>query len=137
MCKWSLIKPTINISYENDYAFRFACVEGHLGVAQWLLSIKPDINISANNEHAFKYTCFKGHLEVAQWLLSIKPDIDISVDNDVVFRFVCQTGDLVIAQWLQSLKPNKYVLEIENNKIIKYHPDQYVDDRPIMFNIHL
>ena len=29
-------------------------------------------------------------------------------------------GHLEVAQWIQSLNPNKYMIVIENNKIIKY-----------------
>ena len=34
---------TINVSYDNEYAFRWTCRRGHLQIAQWLLSVKPDI----------------------------------------------------------------------------------------------
>ena len=46
--------PNIDISYQNEYAFRMACQTGQLHVAQWLLKVKPTINISAWNEDAFK-----------------------------------------------------------------------------------
>ncbi len=45
--------PNINISYNDDYAFRLACWCGRLRVARWLLSIKPNIDISVLNEFAF------------------------------------------------------------------------------------
>jgi len=51
-----MVKPDINISDNNEWAFSFACLNGYLHVAQWLLSLqgKPDINISAFNEDAFR-----------------------------------------------------------------------------------
>ena len=42
MMKWLLfVKPDINISAKDEWAFRWACSFGHLEVAKWLLSLKP------------------------------------------------------------------------------------------------
>ena len=35
------LKPNINISAENEDAFRWACKNGHLHVAQWFQSLNP------------------------------------------------------------------------------------------------
>ena len=67
------VNPHINISADNEEAFRWACFYGHLHVAQWLLQQKPTINISINNEYAFREACYYGHLDVAHWLQSLKP----------------------------------------------------------------
>ena len=96
-------------------AFRWACLYGHLHVAQWLLQIKPDINISADNEYAFRWACYYGHLHVAQWLLQQKPTINISINNEYAFRWACFKGHLDVCQWLQSLKPYLYVIEYDEN----------------------
>ena len=66
-------KPDINISADNEHAFRNACFYGHLHVAQWLLQINPYINISADNEDAFWWACRNRHLDVDHWLQSLKP----------------------------------------------------------------
>jgi ankyrin repeat protein len=97
----------VNISFENYYfAFRYACLNGHLHVAKWLLSIKPTINISALNEEVFRWSCSNGQLHVAQWLLSVKPDIVISYFNECAFRWACNNNQLHVAQWLLSVKPD-------------------------------
>ena len=45
IAEWLLkIKPDINISVRNDYAFRHACSNGFINVAKWLLEIKPSID---------------------------------------------------------------------------------------------
>lgn len=100
------IKPYIDISYDNENAFRTACTNGHLEIAQLLLQIKPNIDISAENNFSFVRACYYNHLEVAQWLIQIKPDIDISVKNDFTFSRACANGKLEIAKWLLSIKPN-------------------------------
>lgn len=61
----------------NENEFSYACFNGHLEVAQWLLFIKPTIEVSTYKD-AFHNACFNGHLEVAQWLLSIKPTTEVS-----------------------------------------------------------
>ncbi len=112
VAQWLLqIKPTIDISADNEYAFRRACAHGKLKVAQWLLFIKPNINVSANYNDAFMYACLKGYLHLAQWLLQIKPTIDISINNDIIFMRTCKnSSNLNMAEWLQSLMPFKYII---------------------------
>jgi hypothetical protein len=97
-----------------------ACLNGHLKVAKWLISLEPThgkIDIHATdeetidaytcNEYAFRTACENGHLEVAKWLLSLEPThgkIDIHAGNNYAFKFACFNGHLEIAQWLFSLE---------------------------------
>ena len=114
------IKPNIDISALDEYAFRWACGKGHLNIAQWLLQVKPTIDISAGNEGAFSWACFYGHLNIAQWLLQIKPKINISDGCDYVFRVACYHSRLNIAQWFVSLRPDKYKIKLNANGSIDY-----------------
>jgi hypothetical protein len=109
------LNPTINISFNNEEAFRLACFNGHLHVAQWLLQVCPTIYIPARNEYAFRWACYSGRLHVAQWLLQVCPMIDISVGKEEAFRWVCDNGYLHVAKWLQSLKPYLYVIEYDED----------------------
>ena len=46
IAKWLLeIKPTLNISVDDDYIFRFACENIKIELAQWLVSINTNYNI--------------------------------------------------------------------------------------------
>ena len=54
---YNLYPNNINISANEEKAFRLACKYGHLDIAKWLLEVKPDINISANVEKAFRHAC--------------------------------------------------------------------------------
>jgi ankyrin repeat protein len=76
--KWLLkVCPTINISIDNESAFRHACYNGHLLVAQWLLNVKPDINISVNNNEVFICAAKNKNLNIMKWLASLKPHLYI------------------------------------------------------------
>ena len=120
-------KQHIHISLLNEYAFRWACHNGHLNIAQWLYEIKPTIDISAFNENAFRWACKNGHLDVTQWLYQIKPTIDISAENENAFRITCENGHLEVAQWLQTLIPYGlyYTFQVDkNNKITSYSSEK-------------
>jgi len=90
----------------NNVGFNWACSNGELEIAKWLVSVKPDIDISENNENAFNKACEYGYLELAKWLLLVKPDINISVDNEKAFCGACENNELEVAQWLLSVKPD-------------------------------
>lgn len=96
--------PMLNVY--NDEIFTRACMNGHLELAKWLLTVNPHTNISIYEEEAFGVACQYGHLEVAKWLLLVKPDINVSACDEYAFRCACENGHLVVAKWLLSIKPN-------------------------------
>jgi ankyrin repeat protein len=114
------MKPDIDISAGGDDAFCFACYNGHLKVAQWLLHLKPTIDVFVYNNCAFGWACKNGHLAVAQWLVNLKPELNISDNNEYAFRYACKNGHLEVAQWLQSIIPNKYIITIQDGEIIDW-----------------
>jgi hypothetical protein len=69
------IKPTIDISAENEFAFRHACYYGHLQVAQWLVLLNPTkykIKVSDDDDGNIVYEITKelnirGMKEVSEW----------------------------------------------------------------------
>ena len=91
----------------NDFhcAFLWACKQGHLAVAQWLLKINPTIDISRDEDHVFRHTCKNGHLEIAQWLLEIKPEINISACEEYAFCWASANGDSEMIEWLLQMNP--------------------------------
>jgi ankyrin repeat protein len=93
-------------NYEFEKGWMYACNNGNLVLAKWLLEINPLINISVDNNSVFYYACISGNLEIAKWLISINPNIDISYDNEFVFCSVCENGQLDVAKWLLEIKPD-------------------------------
>ena len=97
--------PTIDISAENESAFRWAIYYGHLEVVKQLYTWKPTINISVGHESAFRYACYNGHLEVVRQLYLWKPTINTSGDYELAFRSACQSGHLEVVRQLYQWKP--------------------------------
>ena len=56
------LKPSLNISIDNEYAFKCACDNGHIEVVNFLLEKKPTIDISIDGEYCFKAACENGSI---------------------------------------------------------------------------
>ena len=71
MGKWLLqIKPSINISEDNDYTFCRACANGKLEIAVWLQTLKPylyKINYDINGKYVSHYVRTKAEAKEARW----------------------------------------------------------------------
>jgi len=125
--KWLLkIKPDIDISRNEEKAFRNACTFGKLNIAKWLLEIKPDINIVILNNFAFVFSCIENHIEVVQWLLQIKPDIYESYHNESIFRECCKWGNLDILKLLYEKIPISVIDNSVNFNLCFYIACKYI-----------
>ena len=109
-------KDKPNIHAIDDEAFRYACYNGHINIAQWLYSLEDKPNIHAKNEEAFRYACYDGYINIAQWLFGLEDKPNIHADDDEAFRFACLNGHINIAQWLVSICDD-YHIEIEDGEI--------------------
>jgi ankyrin repeat protein len=99
------LKKLVNSGTDTQSAFRWACRNGHLNVAKWLLSIEPSIDVRRFGDAAFRSACYNGHLRVAKWLLSIEPLIDIRAYKNSTFNWACKYGQFRVAKWLQRIAP--------------------------------
>jgi len=142
----------IDISNNNEEAFIWACSNGFINIAEWLLSKKTDINISVNNEQAFRSSCANGNLQVLKWLIQLKPDINISILEERAFTNACSTGNLEIVKWLYEYKPaiditaeNHYSIciayQYKHYNIVDYLSEKYlikhIDIPDVIFELNL
>jgi hypothetical protein len=122
-CKKGNLKKAINIYTKHkpnihtrdDEAFRYACVFGHINIAQWLYGLDDKPNIHADDDYAFRFVCLIGYINIAQWLYGLEDKPNIHALDDEAFRFTCSSGHINIAQWLYGLddKPNIHAKDDE------------------------
>jgi hypothetical protein len=71
VAKWlRTIKSDINIGAGNNYAFRHACLNGHLIMAKWLHEIYSSMNV-LTYDVALKSARSNDNLEMALWLCTL------------------------------------------------------------------
>lgn len=101
----------IDLSREDEKAYRWACRNGHLEVVRWLLSVKPDINLMAQNDYAWLMVCRNGHLELAKWLMSTSPR-DIT---EYHWLLANENGHVEMSDWLLEMEPS---LRCDDNAVV-------------------
>jgi ankyrin repeat protein len=107
IAKWlHNINPTIDVSSNNEYVFRWTCFNGHINVAKWLHNIHPAINMSIWNEKCFRYACGFGHLDIAKWLIEVRPGLSVSSKNNFALRYACARGHIDVVKYLVSIIPS-------------------------------
>ncbi len=104
---------------ENDVfnnAFKNACKNGHLHVAEWLIQNKPNHNITSLINSTFLTSCENNNLQIAKWLFELNYDIDIDISflNESIFRWACYRGSLEFIKWLLQIKPNINISALDN-----------------------
>jgi hypothetical protein len=57
-----------------DVPFAYACNNGHLAVARWLLTLDADTDIHWHGNRALHAACEEGHFGLARWLLTLEPE---------------------------------------------------------------
>jgi len=114
-------KPDIDISFDNEYAFRTSCMNNDLDIVKYLLEKKPDINIGVYGNESFFDICMnydrgsEKSEEIIQLLLTMKPDIINCITNsreiDIDLKnFLNNLGFNLPINWLD-------VIEYSNNPI--------------------
>lgn len=63
-------RAVLDIHYNDDYAFRWAAVNGKLETCKWLYSLDGDdvINLRMYGNFAFLLTAANGHTKVCRWI---------------------------------------------------------------------
>lgn len=88
--------------YYYEIGFQNACMNGHLSMAQWLLSIRPP-EVGDWSKGIFVTVCQYGYLSLAQWLYSIQPTLDINMLDQSARKYAHLHGHQDVVNWLDSL----------------------------------
>jgi ankyrin repeat protein len=82
----------------------YACLKGHLDLAQWLHTAGASLDATDRAGGApLHYACSGGRLDVAQWLHSAGASLDATDRAGLApLHYACSWGHLDVAQWLCS-----------------------------------
>ena len=115
---YSKYKENIDVHFDNEYIFRYACINGHLKLLKWFieLTIKDtSIDIHINDEDGFVNACICGHLHIMKYLFRLSQNypkenpilIDYRIkQSDSTFILACELGHNHIAKWLYRISRN-------------------------------
>lgn len=128
-------KDKIDISKNEELAFRLCCTSGNLDLVKWIIEENPNTDISIKEEAPFIRSCMAGNLHIAKWLLSIKSDINISAQGEASFLTSCEHGHLHVAQWILSLKPNINILVHNEHAFVASCENGHLDVAKWLYSI--
>lgn len=94
--------PISSDDYHLSCAFRGACSQGHIEIAQLLLDIAPNMDIQSGNYYVFRWACHNGHIDVAKWLYQISPPKHNSCIRGA-FDYACSGRHCHIIRWLNDI----------------------------------
>jgi len=104
----------LDISEDDEHAFRLASRKNHINIMKQLLEWKPDINISANNEEVLINCCLYGYLDMLLYIKELKPTINIHINNESAFRIVATRGFIDIMRKLYEWDSKIDILALNN-----------------------
>jgi len=82
-------------------ALHYACIEGELQCAKWLIEQGLDPNEKATNYTPLHLAVYNGNFELAKWLVDHKgADPNVTRYRESVLVCACMGGDLRSVQWL-------------------------------------
>lgn len=108
----------IDIHADNEYAFRWACENGHIDIVKMLIKMaqtETPINIRACNDYAFVWSCNKGQDEIATLLCELcdKYKIIGKKNNSIQYQIqVTHTNNFIPPrQQIGNFVPNRFTSE--------------------------
>jgi hypothetical protein len=117
LVKWLYNFGDINIHDNNEYIFRWCCIQGYLDIAQWIYSL-GNVNLFACDSEAFEASCTNGHIHVIKWLYSLgKYKLDVQYLSSL-FDQACRDAQIEVAGWLYlvganiHLSKDRYFIEL-------------------------
>ena len=99
--EWS-VAPGNDVRSLHNYAFIYACMYGHLDVAQWLYTTFQRTFDDVRDIIVFRLACSFGHLDVAKWLFTVfqLTAADARSKDNLAFRLARTYGHQNVCYWL-------------------------------------
>jgi hypothetical protein len=97
----------VDIHAQGEAAFRSACANGHLDIAQWLVSF-GNVAVDAHNDEAFLSACKNGHWDVAKWF------VPLPRYHSRAFTLACVHGHLDFVKWMHAETRYIHLYEVCN-----------------------
>ena len=89
------IQAGADVHAYNDYALRWASLNGHLAVVEVLVKVA---DIHADDDYALRFASFYGHLSVVEFL--VKVGANVHAADDAALRFASSSGHLAVVEFL-------------------------------------
>lgn len=93
---------TIDIHANDEYAFGWACQNGHFNIVKWLFDF-GNIKLSINCYQAYNGACLNGHLDIIKWLIEKEP---LCVISSKALELACSNNQEHVIKMLLDLKDN-------------------------------
>jgi len=95
---WIISLNVINLNYDHEHLFRYACAHSSLDSIKWLYS-KTSIDIHARGDEAFINCCINNRFDVVEWLYD-NGTFDLSFNDNILFKYMIEFGNIYIAKWI-------------------------------------
>jgi len=92
-----LIDEGANIHADNDYALRWAALNGHLDIMKFL--VEKGANMHAYNDYALRVAAKNGHLDIVKYLVSASANIHAG--DDYALRLAADNGHTKVVRYLE------------------------------------
>lgn len=78
-----LSDPELNVHYNNEEAFKCACINSRINTVKLLLTLDGErkINVNINNDEIFMNACYDGRSDVVKLLLDLEDDRKIDINR--------------------------------------------------------
>ncbi len=118
------VMGTLHPRHNEDYAFRVACMNGHVQVVRELLQLAGAhrVDVHALEEHAFRLACQNGNVDVVELLLSLTGDrrVNVAAERHEALQRACEFKRVEVVRRLLDLSDERATPRDIQEQLFKY-----------------